>query len=244
MSSYPQLTESQLSVFDVPKQNNQTQEQEGEVGGDTPPATEIEAVTTEPPQIERANDELQTTADTNTQAETTSTKPPTPVATSTDREGSAPSTDRPTENIPDTTEADDYLSALANEIHRLTNDVRTQAGVPTLAHDTDLATIATKHSEDMALRDYFSHTSPNGCDHTCRFKQAEYLAKTWGENIAWYSADQLPSATKLATHFVDQWLASSGHRRNILSRTFTHQGIGLASTGNKIYATVNFAKPQ
>lgn len=140
--------------------------------------------------------------------------------------------------------SDEYMTVLAGEIHRLTNVERERAGVPMLGYDEALAAIATGHSEDMALNNYFSHTAQDGCTLTCRFNEAGYIAWSWGENIAWRSSSQLPEAKELAAYFVEMWMNSEGHRLNMLSSKFTLEGVGLARVGDKVYATVNFANPQ
>ena len=143
----------------------------------------------------------------------------------------------------DTAPADEFMAVLSDEIHRLTNIERKQAGVPALQYDNALAAIATGHSEDMAENDYFSHTEEDGCTLTCRIDEAGYKASYWGENIAWRSSTVLPEAEELAALFVDMWMNSEGHRINMLSSNYTHEGIGLARVGNKVYATANFSKP-
>lgn len=140
--------------------------------------------------------------------------------------------------------SDEFMMVLSSEIHRLTNVERQRAGVSTLVQDTALAAIAKRHSEDMAQHNYFSHTAPNGCTLTCRLSKAGYKAQAWGENIAWRSSSKLPEAKELAAYFMNQWMNSEGHRHNILSGNFTHEGVGLARIGNKVYVTVDFAKPQ
>jgi uncharacterized protein YkwD len=155
-----------------------------------------------------------------------------------------PVVEEPSEDTSNEVEADDYLNVLAHEIHRLTNLERTKAGLAMLAYDEALAVIATGHSEDMAEADYFSHTTPGGCTLTCRFEAADYQASAWGENIAWRSSDTMPAAEELATYFVEMWMDSTGHRQNILSTNYTHEGIGLAKIGTKVYATANFATPR
>ena len=179
----------------------------------------------------------------------TATKPrePTPPERTTPPSEVTPVVTREEMPEPDTasdTTTNDYLSELAAEIHRLTNSERKQAGLSPLDYDNALAIIAEKHSQDMAQKDFFSHTDPNDCDMTCRFTAAGYDAAAWGENIAWYSADTLPPAEDLAAHFVRDWMHSAGHRRNLLSENFTYEGIGLAQINNKIYATANFADPR
>ncbi len=139
--------------------------------------------------------------------------------------------------------ADAYLETVRAEIHRLTNVERNRAGVAALSSDNALARVAESHSKDMLKRDYFSHTSPEGCNMACRLDKVDYNYWAWGENIAWRKSSSQPDAKALAKHFVDSWMASSGHRKNMLSPNFTHEGIGLAREGNLVYATASFADP-
>src|SRR5262245_29723482 len=48
----------------------------------------------------------------------------------------------------------------ANELFALTNLSRTSNGLPALARDPRLTSVAASRSEDMILRNYFSHTIP------------------------------------------------------------------------------------
>jgi len=143
-----------------------------------------------------------------------------------------------------TTAADEYLAVLAAEIHRLTNLERSQVGVKPLTFSTTLSMVSTDHSEDMRDRDFFAHTNPDGCNAGCRLDAANYEYSAWGENIAWRSSSQLPEAEELAAHFVENWMNSTSHRKNILSSAFTHEGIGLAQIGTKVYVTATFATPR
>lgn len=137
-----------------------------------------------------------------------------------------------------------YIEMVAAEIHRLTNIEREKAGVPILVDDSALGDIAQAHSEDMALNNYFSHTNLLGCNPACRLAQAGYDALAWGENIAWRSSTVLPPPEELALMVVVSWMNSSGHRDNMLSENFTHEGVGIAQVENVVFATVDFARPQ
>lgn len=136
-----------------------------------------------------------------------------------------------------------YIEAVVEEIHTLTNEARERAGVPPLEYDEDLANIATGHSEDMLAEDYFAHESPDGCDLACRYDEASYSFAAAGENIAWAELGQMRPPAELADIMVTGWLESDGHRRNMLDRDFTHEGVGVAQDGNTFYATANFAEP-
>jgi uncharacterized protein YkwD len=121
--------------------------------------------------------------------------------------------------------------------------VFTQWQTPYKLEDEALSKIATTRSEDMATNDYFSHTSPDGCDLLCRFKVAHYPSLAMGENLAEFSDYTTQSESKLAEEFVNDWLKSSTHRQNLLSNTFTHEGIGVAVKDTHIVVTVIFANP-
>ena len=133
-----------------------------------------------------------------------------------------------------------HLEEIAQEIHRLTNVERQNVGLPTLGYDDDLSYIAIGNSEDMAARNFFSHTDPDGCDFTCRYEKYGYVAQVWGENLAFIETN---NNANLAQRFVDNWMNSPPHRKNILSSKYELEGVGISLIGQRYYATVNFAKP-
>lgn len=131
---------------------------------------------------------------------------------------------------------------LASNIHTRANIFRSQNNLSALSFDATLATLATQRSQDMAAHNYFSHTSPDGCDLACRFKKVDYTTFTWGENLAEYSNYEELSESGLAELFSNKWIESSGHRQNLLSKDYTTEGIGVAVHGKRIVVTVIFAK--
>ena len=95
-----------------------------------------------------------------------------------------------------------------------------------------LAKAASRHSADMAARDYFSHTSPEGTDPGTRITAAGYRWSTYGENIA--------KGQSTAAAVTDSWMNSAGHRANILNCAFKEIGIGrVDSSGGPVW-TQNF----
>jgi uncharacterized protein YkwD len=113
-------------------------------------------------------------------------------------------------------------SAVERETVRLTNAERVNAGCDALRTHARLVEAAGGHSADMAVRDYFSHTSPEGLTFVDRAKAAGYPSPG-GENIAWGQ----PTAAAV----VGDWMASPGHRQNILNCNFTTIGVGFDSRG-------------
>lgn len=135
------------------------------------------------------------------------------------------------------------IETLTTQIHSLTNLSRSQNNLPKLTLDTSLSAVAQKRSKEMIEKNYFSHTSPSGCDISCQMKNSGYQTMTWGENLATTNDYHLYTTSELAQTFVADWLKSSTHRDNLLSKKFTHHGIGIVSAGERIVITVVFAAP-
>jgi uncharacterized protein YkwD len=79
----------------------------------------------------------------------------------------------------------------------------------------------------MVARNYFSHDSLGGGDFVDRIRKAGYMAPrtfpTLGEDLAWGSGTLGEPGAIVAS-----WMASPGHRANILGRQFREAGIGVA----------------
>ncbi len=108
----------------------------------------------------------------------------------------------------------------------LLNHRRRAHGLGALRENAQLRVAAQRHSRDMARRGYFAHTSLSGASMTDRIRRAGYLRRgAWsiGENIAWGSGTRAPAAA-----IVRAWMASPGHRANILAPRYREVGIGIA----------------
>lgn len=117
----------------------------------------------------------------------------------------------------------DRRTALEASVVKLTNSARAKAGCSALRTDRRLRTAARSHSTDMAKRDYFSHETPEGVTPWQRAEDAGY-ANPSAENIA----HGYPTAKAV----VDAWLASSGHRANILNCDSKAVGVGVYLRGD------------
>jgi uncharacterized protein YkwD len=84
-----------------------------------------------------------------------------------------------------------------------------------------LTAAAQSHSDDMAARNYFSHDTPEGIGFADRVIAAGY-PRPGGENIA--------KGQRSAEQVMTDWLASPGHRANILNCAFTVIGVGVNDT--------------
>ncbi|AJW71755.1 CAP domain-containing protein [Nitrosopumilus adriaticus] len=152
---------------------------------------------------------------------------------------------------------------LERQVHLLTNQYRIEHGLSQLTWDDNLANIARHHSQDMAIRNYFSHDTPEGKDPTdratsqgyhCQKRVGNLIYSGIAENIfqnnlydtVWYT-NGIPSSydwnnlDELATSTVDGWMDSPGHRENILTAMYDKEGIGVEiSSDDKVYITQNF----
>lgn len=108
--------------------------------------------------------------------------------------------------------------AMERQIYELTNLYRKKHGLNELSGDYDLAVVARKHSEDMALENYFSHESPVTGDLADRLKEAEIEHRKAWENIAFNYVDAIEA--------VHGWLNSTAHRDVLLEKDVTHLGTG------------------
>jgi uncharacterized protein YkwD len=111
----------------------------------------------------------------------------------------------------------------AQDIIRMTNRERVQRGLPALRIDGRCVAAISSHVADMARGGFLSHEGRDGRGADQRFRRYSPSARGAGENLAYnyYGTGQ---------SFMQQWLGSSGHRENILSRSY--KGIGVAVRAN------------
>ncbi|MBO3800410.1 MAG: PKD domain-containing protein [Candidatus Brockarchaeota archaeon] len=110
----------------------------------------------------------------------------------------------------------------------LINQYRQRNGLPPLSLSNTLTTAAQLHSEDMASRNYFSHTTPEGKTFVDRIREAGYTYATClGENIA--------AGFSTAQEAFEAWKNSPGHNQNMLNPCFKAIGIGLAYSASSTY---------
>ncbi|MEU3856590.1 CAP domain-containing protein [Streptomyces sp. NPDC028722] len=133
----------------------------------------------------------------------------------------APSTPKPTATA----------SGVTAEIVRLVNAERTKVGCQALTLNPVLTKAAQAHSADMAAHQNMSHTGSDGSAPGDRITAAGYAWSSYGENVAYGygTAEQVMAG----------WMASPGHRANILNCSFQEIGVGLAQPGS--YWTQDFA---
>ncbi|MEV0173986.1 CAP domain-containing protein [Streptomyces sp. NPDC050803] len=122
-------------------------------------------------------------------------------------------------------------AAAAAEVLKLVNEERAKVGCSAVAANSALTELATAFSEDMAARDFFDHTDPDGASPWDRAAKAG-ITNLGGENIARGQAD--------AAAVMDAWMHSPGHKANILNCDFKTLGVGVHYGSGGPWWTQNF----
>lgn len=102
------------------------------------------------------------------------------------------------------------------------NDLRRRSGLPALAANSLLDRISQEHADDMLLRSYHGHRTPEDLGPSDRARADGYPVGI-GENIV----EQRYSVQEA----LDAWLGSSAHRRNLLDPGIHEVGLGIALGG-------------
>jgi uncharacterized protein YkwD len=110
----------------------------------------------------------------------------------------------------------------------------------------ELDRIARERSGYMAHGGPFAHEDAQGRPVAMdQIKSRVSLYGYFGENIMMEKWENLSfDALRFAREAVDGWMASEGHRANILSPNYDRSGIGVIINGNSAYATQVFYGPQ
>lgn len=202
-------------------------------------------VTATPGPSDTAEPTLPPTLPTSPPASSTPSVPPTltPPPTPGDPDPTAPPTTTPPTTRPPattppaTTPPPTGNAAFEKQVFDIVNTERAKAGCPAVTSDDRLVAAARGHSADMAARNYFSHTTPEGVEFATRITNAGYRWSGAGENIA--KGQRTPESVMTA------WMNSSGHKANILNCGFKQLGVGVAAdAGGTLVWTQDFASPR
>jgi uncharacterized protein YkwD len=120
----------------------------------------------------------------------------------------------------------------AARVVQLTNAERAKVGLAPLANNTSLTKAAQSYAGVLSQDQCFAHTCPPQPDLAKRLASAGYTftgyrSWSWGENIA--AGYQTPESVVAA------WMASAGHRANILSTNFHDLGVGFVAKPGSRY---------
>ncbi|MFF6869962.1 MULTISPECIES: sigma-70 family RNA polymerase sigma factor [unclassified Streptomyces] len=169
-------------------------------------------------------------------ATTKAAAPQTPRPTAdkpTGRPTQPPVTKEPTTpSRPTATKQDSGHTSVEEQVIALVNAERAKEGCGAVTGNSLLARAAQGHSDDMAARDFFDHTNPDGAGPGERVTATGYGWSTYGENIA--------MGQQTAEQVMEGWMNSPGHRANILNCSFKELGVGLHTGDGGPYWTQVF----
>jgi len=113
----------------------------------------------------------------------------------------------------------------------LVNQERGKAGLPNLGLDERLNQAAQQHCDFQAETDSMTHDGSSGDSPGTRMTQFGYNWVACAENISFGQSDEQECMT--------EWMASPGHRANILG-DFTHFGAAVSNSGSTPFYTQDF----
>ena len=127
------------------------------------------------------------------------------------------------EDVPSTSELMEY------EVFRLVNRERTSRGLVPYKWNENLARAARYHAADMVDGDYYGHDSYDRAETQGRVVLRKVGKTDQRVRAFWdaYSAENIARGPRDAKTVMRGWMASAGHRRNILCRSSTSIGVGL-----------------
>lgn len=134
------------------------------------------------------------------------------------------------------------INLTSNGVIDITNKYRILNGeLPPLVENSKLNFSAEKKLQDMFVKGYFEHVSPDGVGVGDLGTQVAYEYILIGENLALgnFKDDQA---------LVDAWMASPGHKANILNKRYTEIGVAVSKgiyNGKSVWMAVqHFGLPK
>lgn len=140
-----------------------------------------------------------------------------------------------------------YRPDLEAGLVSLLNAYRAEQGKKPVTADPAFVEAARAHAADMMLNNFMGHTASTG--QSFQGRMAAFVGDVTkypsiGENAARDTQDTAVNEAKLRSLF-QQWIESSSHRRNMVSRSFQFVSTGVIQRGNKIWAVqIFFATPR
>ncbi len=136
-----------------------------------------------------------------------------------------------------------HLEKVEDLLFEMTNQARVAKGLAPLIKDEELREVARAYSDDMLLRGFFDHVTPDGVAFHKRIGKAyHHWVFDIGENI-WHDDSYDPDKTRqLAKEIFADWMESKDHRENLLDPDYTHLGVGVSAQQHRIRATQEFVR--
>ena len=118
-------------------------------------------------------------------------------------------------------------SSWSEQVVARVNAERARRGLAALRLAPELMRSAALHSQDMATHNFISHTGSDGSSAGERMRRTGYNWTACAENVA--AGYDSPASV------VAGWMASSGHRANILNPNYKDVGAGYAYGDGSTY---------
>ena len=138
---------------------------------------------------------------------------------------------------------DQQVAAIKSRLLVLVAAEREKAGAKSLRIDPQLEFAAQTHSNDMARKRSFDTMNPDGNLAVNILLRDPRFGGFVAENSAaqYFSPRAGIDPDAMAQGFLQIWLASPSHRQNVIYKEFDRTGIGIAVSGDTIYAATLFA---
>lgn len=130
---------------------------------------------------------------------------------------------------------------------RATNSYRATLKLPPLKPASAVLKLGARaHAMDLFAQQGMGHVSSGGHDFESRIRalhKGQMFLAPMAENAA-RLRDSSVSDAKKAQALVTQWIKSSGHRKNMVNRTYMTVAIGVVAHGDDVYAVQIFSGPE
>jgi uncharacterized protein YkwD len=131
-------------------------------------------------------------------------------------------------------------------VFRATNAYLSSEGLKPLKPANDILLKAARaQAMDLLLQGGMGHVSSTGYTFESRiraFHQGQMFLAPMAENAARLRNSGLSDSAK-AQALLQQWIKSSGHRKNMVNRTYMTIAVGVVSRGKDVYAVQIFSGP-
>jgi hypothetical protein len=136
------------------------------------------------------------------------------------------------------------LATAGDAIVRRANAFRQTQGLAPVAPSAALSAAAAGFAAFMARTDRYGHEA-DGHEPAQRAEAQGYRWCLVAENIAYVMSSAGFGTAELAERFVQGWIDSPGHRRNLLEPDATETGVGVAhsASSDRYYAVQMFGRP-
>ncbi|MES3037448.1 MAG: CAP domain-containing protein [Bdellovibrionota bacterium] len=120
------------------------------------------------------------------------------------------------------------MNLVSCSIFKAINSQRVLNGLSELKPLSNCIQLAQSHAEDMALNNFFSHTSPT---------LGTFAIRVGTFALGGYTGENIASGYTTIDGLVAGWMNSTGHRANILNSVYNSTGVGYAkdASGRSLY---------